>query len=151
LNRLKTCRNKQAHSALLPEKAEKPMQNDQNNKLPPRPPVIPGGRSNRLALVFFGLMMVVFVAFFFRNEAPQIREIPYSTFANYLERDEVSSVTILDGSVIEGTLKGTAGDIVRFKTLIPYQDQTLIPSLREKGINISGAVSGFPPWRIDLP
>ncbi|MDR1908976.1 MAG: ATP-dependent zinc metalloprotease FtsH [Spirochaetaceae bacterium] len=126
------------------------MQNDQNNKLPPRPPALPGGKNNRLALLFFGLVTVVFVLFFFRNETPRSREIPYSTFTNYLDRGEVSSVTIVDGAVIEGTLKGSGGDLMRFKTLIPYQDQTLIPTLREKGINISGATASFSPWRMIL-
>ncbi|MDR3337806.1 MAG: ATP-dependent zinc metalloprotease FtsH [Treponema sp.] len=125
------------------------MLNDQNNKIPPRPS-LPGGRSNRVALVFFLVMLGLFIAFFFRREGPSIQEIPYSAFTNYLDRNEVTAVKILDGNLIEGTLKGMSGDLVRFKTLIPYQDPALLPSLREKGINVSGAVSGMSPLRLVL-
>ncbi|MDR3247262.1 MAG: ATP-dependent zinc metalloprotease FtsH [Treponema sp.] len=103
-----------------------------------------------MALFFFLAMLGLFVAFFFRKEAPTIQEIPYSAFTNYMDRDEVQAVKILDGNTIEGTLRGMSGDLVRFKTLIPYQDPALLPALREKGINVSGAVSGYSPWRLVL-
>ncbi|MDR2404715.1 MAG: ATP-dependent zinc metalloprotease FtsH [Spirochaetaceae bacterium] len=125
------------------------MFNLHSNKRPPQSP-IPNGRPNRFALVFFLIMVGLFIAFFFRNEVPAVQEIPYSTFTNYLDRNEVTAVKILDGNTIEGTLKGLSGDIVHFKTLIPYQDPALLPSLREKGINISGAVSKLSPWRLVL-
>ena len=122
---------------------------DQNPKLPPRPP-LSGGRSNRFALIFFLIIMGLFIAFFFRRERPAsaVQEIPYSTFTSYLDRNEITAVKILDGSAIEGTLKGISGDMVHFKTLIPYQDPALLPSLREKGINVSGGTSGLNPWRL---
>ncbi|MDR2786416.1 MAG: ATP-dependent zinc metalloprotease FtsH, partial [Treponema sp.] len=108
------------------------------------------GRSNKVALVFFLIMLGLFTAFFFRREAPAIQEISYSAFTNYLDRDEITAVKILDGNTIEGTLRGKSGDLVHFKTLIPYQDPALLPGLREKGINVSGAVSGVSPWRLIL-
>ncbi|MDL2230066.1 ATP-dependent zinc metalloprotease FtsH, partial [Treponema sp. OttesenSCG-928-L16] len=40
------------------------------------------------------------------------------------------------------------GDLARFKTLIPYQDPSLLPNLQERGVNVSGAVSGLSPWRV---
>jgi cell division protease FtsH len=95
-------------------------------------------------------MVGLFVAFFFRNETPVVQEIPYSAFTSYLDRNEVTAVKILDGNTIEGTLKGMSGDLVHFKTLIPYQDPALLPSLRGKGINVSGAVSRLSPWRLML-
>jgi cell division protease FtsH len=125
------------------------MFNDQKNKAPPRPS-LSGGTPNRFALVFFLIVMGLFIAYFFRNEAPAIQEIPYSAFTNYVDRNEITAVKILDNNIIEGTLRGISGDMVHFKTLIPYQDPTLLPILREKGINISGAVSGLSPWRILL-
>jgi cell division protease FtsH len=125
------------------------MLDDQKNKMPPRPS-LSNGKPNRFALVFFLIMVGLFIAFYFRNETPAIQEIPYSAFTNYMERNEISAVKILDNNIIEGTLKGNSGDLVRFKTLIPYQDPTLLPSLREKGINISGAVSGLSPMRVFL-
>jgi cell division protease FtsH len=125
------------------------MKNNKSSKLPPRPQ-LPAGRSNKMALVFFLIMLGLFTAFFFRKEAPTIQEISYSAFTNYLDRNEVTAVKILDGNIIEGTLRGMSGDMTRFKTLIPYQDPALLPSLREKEINVSGAVSGVSPWRLVL-
>ncbi|GHV88958.1 ATP-dependent zinc metalloprotease FtsH [Spirochaetia bacterium] len=123
------------------------MPSDQNNKM--QRPSLPQGGSNRAALVVFLIMMALFIAFFFRNEgAPTVQEIPYSSFTNYLDRNEVTAVKILDGNRIDGTLKGMSGDLVRFWTLIPYQDPALLPSLREKGINVSGGISAISPWRI---
>jgi cell division protease FtsH len=125
------------------------MKNDKGGKLPSRPQ-LPAGRSNKVALVFFLIMLGLFTAFFFRREAPAVQEISYSAFTNYLDRNEVTAVKILDGNTIEGTLRGMSGDLVHFKTLIPYQDPALLPGLREKGINVSGAVSGVSPWRLIL-
>jgi cell division protease FtsH len=124
------------------------MFNDQNNKTPPPRPALPGGRPNRVALIFFLVVAGLFIAYFFRTDAPAVQEIPYSAFINYLDRSEITAVKILDNNTIEGTLKGVSGELVRFKTLIPYEDPSLLPSLREKGINVSGAVTGLSPWRI---
>jgi cell division protease FtsH len=125
------------------------MLNDQNNKIPPRPPM-PGGKPNRLAMFFFLAVVGLFTVYFFRNEVPAVKEIPYSAFTNYLDMNEITTVRILNNNIIEGTLKGMSGELVRFKTLIPYQDPTLLPGLREKRINVSGAISGLSPGRILL-
>ncbi|MDR3166323.1 MAG: ATP-dependent zinc metalloprotease FtsH [Treponema sp.] len=126
------------------------MFNDQNDKIPPRPN-LQNGKPNRFALIFFLVMTGLFIAYFFRGETVSIQEIPYSAFTNYLDRNEVTAVKILDNSTIEGMLRGGgAGEPVHFKTLIPYQDPSLLPTLREKGINVSGAVSGISPWRVVL-
>ena len=123
--------------------------NNQKDKFPPRPN-LSNGRPSRFALVFFLVMVGLFIAFFFKNDAPSVQEIPYSAFTNYLERNEVTAVKILDNSIIELTLRGGSGGMIHFKTLIPYQDPSLLPTLREKGINVSGAVSGFTPLRLVL-
>ncbi|GHV24261.1 ATP-dependent zinc metalloprotease FtsH [Spirochaetia bacterium] len=129
------------------------MPNDQNNKLPPRPNM--PGRSGRFALFFFLAIAILFTAYFFRNDSPAVREIPYSDFAAHLERNEITAVTIHNNSVIEGTLRGNSreggsGASSHFRSLIPYQDPALLPTLREKGINISGAVTGLGPWQMAL-
>ncbi|MDR2102636.1 MAG: ATP-dependent metallopeptidase FtsH/Yme1/Tma family protein, partial [Treponema sp.] len=122
------------------------MFNDQNDKIPPRPN-LQNGKSNRFALIFFLIMVGLFVAYFFRGETSAVQEIPYSAFTNYLDRNEVTAVKILDNSIIEGIFRS---DGTHFKTLIPYQDPGLLPALRDKGINVSGAVSGISPWRVVL-
>jgi cell division protease FtsH len=118
--------------------------------VPPPRPNLKAGKPNPFALFFFLLMVLLFIGYFFKRDAPSIQEIPYSTFTNHLERNDITAVKILDGSTIEGTLRGGAGDQVHFKTLIPYQDPGLLPALREKGINVSGAVSGISPLRLIL-
>ncbi|MDR2079410.1 MAG: ATP-dependent zinc metalloprotease FtsH [Treponema sp.] len=126
------------------------MLDDKNNKMPPLRPPIQNGRPNRFALFFFLIIVGVFIAYFFRTEAPSIQEISYSAFTNYLDRNEISSVKILDTSIIEGTIRESDGELRHFKTLIPYQDPSLLPTLRERGINVSGGASRISPLRIML-
>ncbi|MDR3122985.1 MAG: ATP-dependent zinc metalloprotease FtsH, partial [Treponema sp.] len=129
------------------------MPNDPNNNspLPPPRPPIPGGRPNRFALFFFLIIMGIFIAYFFRTEgAPATQEISYSVFTNYLERNEVNAVKILDSNIIEGTIRDAKGDLRHFKTIIPYQDPSLLPALRERGINVSGGAGRISPLRIFL-
>ncbi len=123
------------------------MLDDQNDKTPPRSP-LSGGRANRFALVFFLGVVLVFSVFFWHTDSGGVQEIPYSTFTAYLDRGEIEAVKILDGNVIEGTVKGGSGELVQFKTLIPYQDGQLIAKLREKDVKVSGAVSGITPMRV---
>ncbi|QQO11145.1 ATP-dependent zinc metalloprotease FtsH [Breznakiella homolactica] len=125
------------------------MLDNKNDNTPPRPS-LNTGRPNRFALIFFLVMVGLFIAYFFRSDTSSIQEIPYSTFTNYLDRNEVVAVKILDNTTIEGTVKGASGELVRFKTLIPYQDPYLLPALQEKGVNVSGAVTGVSPFRILL-
>jgi cell division protease FtsH len=116
------------------------MFDDQNNKIPPRPN-LGNGRPNRFALVFFLVMAILFIASFFRgNEGPSKQEIPYSTFTQALEQNEISEVTIHEDNTIEG-FRRSNGTRQYFKTLIPYQDPGLLPALREKGVGVSGAAS----------
>ncbi|GHV75392.1 ATP-dependent zinc metalloprotease FtsH [Spirochaetia bacterium] len=126
------------------------MFDDKNNNIPPSRPPLQTGRPNRFTLFFFLIIVGVFIAYFFKPNTPSMQEISYSTFTNYLERNEISSVRIMDSGIIEGTLKGASGASLQFKTLIPYQDPSLLPTLRERGINVSGGVSKVGPLRIFL-
>ncbi|GHT58710.1 ATP-dependent zinc metalloprotease FtsH [Spirochaetia bacterium] len=127
------------------------MPNDQNDKtpLPPRPN-LQGGRPNRFALIFFVLMVGLFVAYFFRGDTTAVRNIRYSDFIHYLDQNQVESVTIRDNNTVDIFLKGSSGADVPMRTLIPYQDPGLLASLREKNINVSGAVTGITPMRLLL-
>ncbi|MDR2136238.1 MAG: ATP-dependent zinc metalloprotease FtsH [Treponema sp.] len=125
------------------------MFNNQNDKLPLRPRA---GRPNRFALVFFLVMAVLFAAYFFRGSGrAEVREIRYSDFLRYVDQNQVESVTIRDNDTVDIFLKGNSGAAgIPMKTLIPYQDPGLIGMLREKSINVSGAVTGVSPLRIFL-
>jgi cell division protease FtsH len=126
------------------------MPNNKNDKLPH--PNLQGGRPSRFALVFFLVTAVLFTAYFFRGEGrPSAKDIRYSDFLRYVEQNQVESVTIHDNNSVDIFLKGNSGSGgIPMKTLIPYQDPGLMNVLREKNINVSGAVSGISPWRIIL-
>ncbi|MDR1250137.1 MAG: ATP-dependent metallopeptidase FtsH/Yme1/Tma family protein, partial [Treponema sp.] len=129
------------------------MPDDKNNKspLPPPRPPLQGGRSNRFALFFFLAIMGVFIAYFFRTQGtPPVQEISYSAFLNYLDQNEISAVKILDSGIIQGTIREAGGELRQFKTLIPYQDPSLLPTLRQRGINVSGGAGRISPLRILL-
>ncbi|MDR2375957.1 MAG: ATP-dependent zinc metalloprotease FtsH [Treponema sp.] len=127
------------------------MLTNQNDKLPSRPG-LQGGRSNRFALVFFLVMVVLFAVYFFRGSGQaEVREIRYSDFLRYVEQNQVESVTIRDNNSVDIFLKGNSGAAgVPMKTLIPYQDPGLITMLREQNINVSGAVTRVSPLRVVL-
>ncbi|MDR0496136.1 MAG: ATP-dependent zinc metalloprotease FtsH [Treponema sp.] len=124
---------------------------DQDNK-PNKPlkPLLPGGKSNHFALFFFMAMAALFAAYFFRNEPSNIQEMAYSDFILHLERNEVADVKIFDNNTIEGTRRAQGGEQVRFKTVIPYTDPSLIPTLITRGIKVTGAAAGTSIWRIML-
>ncbi|AEJ18948.1 ATP-dependent zinc metalloprotease FtsH [Gracilinema caldarium] len=125
------------------------MLDDQKDNIPSRPPV-QGGRGSRFALLFFIIVSGLFITYFLNNDKPVTQEVPYSTFVMRLDRNEVDAVKIIDGNEIQGTFKSPNGDVVQFKTLIPYQDPELIPLLKQKGVRVSGSVSGISPMMIFL-
>jgi cell division protease FtsH len=134
------------------------MFNDQNDRQPERPrSPLQGGRPNGMALVFFLAMTALFIAYFFRGNASSVREIRYSDFANYLDQNQVESVTIHDNNTLDIALRGAQKDSVQIRTRIPYPDPGLLATLREKNVNVSGAQSrpsflsvviGILPWLI---
>ncbi|MDR1858492.1 MAG: ATP-dependent zinc metalloprotease FtsH [Treponema sp.] len=110
-----------------------------------------------MALVFFLAMTALFIAYFFRGNASSVREIRYSDFANYLDQNQVESVTIHDNNTLDIALRGAQKDSVQIRTRIPYPDPGLLATLREKNVNVSGAQSrpsflsvviGILPWLI---
>jgi cell division protease FtsH len=126
------------------------MFDNQNDKPPlgPRPP-LQGRRSNGFALLFFLVTAGLFAAYFFRSDAPAVREIPYSDFTRFLDQNQIESVTINDNNTVDIFLKGSStSEPAQMRTRIPYQDPGLLAGLREKNINISGAAAKASPWRI---
>jgi cell division protease FtsH len=125
--------------------------NKQSGQQPDKPPRSPlqGGKPNGLALFFFFAMIALFIAYFYSKNSAHIREIRYSDFINYLEQNQIESVVINDNNTMDIYPKGQSqNDAVQLRTRIPYHDPNLLPSLREKGVNISGSVSKLSPWRI---
>jgi cell division protease FtsH len=124
---------------------------DQNNR-PNKPlkPLLPGGRPNHFALFFFLAMLGLFAVFVLRNEPVNIQEMAYSDFIQHLERNELLEVKIFDNNIIEGVYRAQNGEQVRFKTLIPYEDPSLVPSLMQRGIKVVGATASTGIWKIIL-
>lgn len=67
-------------------------------------------------------------------------DITYSAFMKHVQQDEVKQVTIVD-NVISGKLK----DGKDFSTVAP-SDDSLIPTLRARDIEIKGELPPQPPW-----
>lgn len=67
-------------------------------------------------------------------------EITYSAFMKHVQQDEVKQVTIVD-NVISGKLK----DGKDFSTVAP-SDDSLIPTLRARDIEIKAELPPQPPW-----
>ena len=115
------------------------MFNNPNDNLPERGP-LQARRPNGIALAFFLIVAVLAITFLFRDDSAPVRFVPYSDFLRFVEQDQIESVTIQDNSVIDIFLKGTAsGSSPQLRTRIPYTDPNLMPSLRGKNINVSGA------------
>ena len=127
-------------------------QNDDQSKRPsgPRPP-LQGGKPGPLTLFFFLAMAALIVAYFFRGAAPATPMISYTDFMRHLEAGQIESVTINDNNTMEISLRVGAGQepILR-RTRIPYHDPALLPALRERGVNVSGAVARPAPLSIML-
>jgi cell division protease FtsH len=121
---------------------------DKNDKQPP----LQGGRPGGITLFFFLAMAALFIAFFFRgNPSASVREIRYSEFSNFLEQNQIDSVTITDNIILDIVLKGQSQqEPVIMRTRIPYEDPLLLSTLKEKNINISGAAAKVSPWRVVL-
>jgi len=127
------------------------MLNDQNNKQPGQPPNSPlqGGRPGGIILFFFLAMAVLFAASVFRKNPSPVRDIRYSDFINYLEQNQIESVTINDNNTLDIVLRSQSQqDPVHLRTRIPYMDPDLLPALRDKKVNISGSVTKASPWRV---
>lgn len=67
-------------------------------------------------------------------------DITYSAFMKHVQQDEVKQVTIVD-NVISGKLK----DGKDFSTVVP-SDDSLIPTLRARDIEIKAELPPQPPW-----
>lgn len=123
-----------------------PDQNDNRNDNKPELPLPPKG--NRAALAVFFSLIVLFGAYLFFGQKDTQREIPYSSFLSYLNLGEVQSVRIIDQRNIDGLLKGKSGQEMSFTTQIPYFDSELMNKLQEKGVSVSGTMSGTSPLQL---
>ncbi|MBN2874585.1 MAG: ATP-dependent zinc metalloprotease FtsH [Spirochaetales bacterium] len=121
---------------------------DKNSPKRPGGPESGPPRGARLSLIVFAGLLMASVALFLMDGTASLPSIPYSTFLAHLEEGNVDSVRIVDQRVIQGTLKGRAGDSQQFSTLIPYQDDGLLDDLAARGVKVEGAVADVSPLRL---
>ncbi len=119
----------------------------------PKPPA--GGPSNgrlggRFSLIFLVVVLVLFGIYFFRSDSQTARDISWSAFTTHLDRGEVDAVKILDNELVEGSLRSSGGELVPFRSRIPYTDLTLLSRLEEKGVKIAGGKAAVPFMQIVL-
>ncbi|MDR1468015.1 MAG: ATP-dependent zinc metalloprotease FtsH [Spirochaetaceae bacterium] len=107
----------------------------------------------------FALIAVALISWFLlRPQESSPRPVSYTEFTSYVDRGEVGDVKIYDDSTMEGMRADKSGGYEAIRTIIPYQDPFLIPTLREKGITVSGGRRGsgiaqvvqFLPWVVTI-
>ena len=104
--------------------------------------------NNRTIQISLLVLAGLFVFFIVLQDTDLSREIPYSTFISYLENGKVRSVKILDGLTIRGEFKGGPEGIGTFRTIIPYNDEDLMPRLREQAVSVQGGTRAVSPLRV---
>jgi len=110
---------------------------------------LPRSGPSGFTIVFFLIITALLITFFFRGASAGVREIPYSDFNRFVEQNQIESVVIHENSIMDIFLKGaSAQDGAQLRTRIPYNDPSLLPSLKEKNIVFSGAPLKFNPLRL---
>ncbi|NLK07008.1 MAG: ATP-dependent metallopeptidase FtsH/Yme1/Tma family protein [Spirochaetales bacterium] len=92
---------------------------------------------NRFALIVFITLAIMFAYMFFDSAgAAKDQVVPYTTFLAYVESGQVLQVEIKEQSLIRFSLKNG----ITAQSRIPYFDENLLPSLKGKGIAVTGSV-----------
>jgi cell division protease FtsH len=90
-----------------------------------------------------GLMMVLLFNLF--DQAPQkAEEVVFSDFMGYVEKGDISEVTIQDRNISGNFIDGRD-----FRTYTPY-DPDLVRILREKGVRIKAKPADEAPWFVAI-
>ncbi len=98
--------------------------------------------NNKFGFFFFSVMLIMLVMYLiFGHSTGNYTDITYTSFMSAVEQNQVREVVVIDQREIKGMLRLENGDFSYFKTVIPYDDTTLMPLLAEKQILVSGAVS----------
>ncbi|MDD2405788.1 MAG: ATP-dependent zinc metalloprotease FtsH [Sphaerochaetaceae bacterium] len=128
----------------------------QNRKPSSQGPKVDFSKKNRFALGFLVFLIVVFsLLLFSERSAAGTTEISYSQFIDLVESGSVTRVEIEEESVIRFWLRSQVSGAGL--TRIPYQDNTLMETLKNANVVIVGTVRGvsmleiilqFLPWVI---
>jgi cell division protease FtsH len=86
------------------------------------------------------IIVAIWIIDYYSASTVSKTDISYTAFMKHVQQDEVKQVTIVD-NVINGKLK----DGKTFSTIAP-QDQSLIPTLRSRDVEIKAELPPQPPW-----
>ncbi len=104
---------------------------------------------NRFALIFLFFLILMFGMLVFTNSGVTPQEVPYSTFLNYVNSGQVTSVEILDSDEVNFMMNTQANTMAtQYSTRIPYYDEQLMPLLLSLGIRVTGSVKGVSALQI---
>ena len=115
---------------------------NQQKKSPNQPggPKFDFSRKNRVALGFFVFLIATFTFMLFsEGNTMGTQEVPYSAFINYVESGQVNAVEIQDRDMITFALRNN----MMASTHIPYEDDTLMETLKRNNVQITGTVQGI--------
>ncbi len=105
----------------------------------PNGPKFDLNKKNRLALGFFVFLIVTFLVMLFNDGSNMgLQEVPYSAFIEYVESNQVNAVEIQDKTFITFSLRNSMSATTR----IPYTDDTLMETLKEHDVQVTGTVQG---------
>ncbi|MCD1655211.1 ATP-dependent zinc metalloprotease FtsH [Treponema zuelzerae] len=101
----------------------------------------------RFALIIFIVAVASFLLFLFTGIGRETgREISYSEFISRVQKDQVESVKIVDGSRIQGVLREVRNSEGLFVTSIPYDDPALLSLLEEHKVRVAGGKTPVSLW-----
>lgn len=93
-------------------------------------------------VTFYLLIIIVMIWMFdyYSGGTEKKDDMSYTSFLQHVQQDEVKQVTIVD-NIVSGKLK----DGKEFSTVVP-KDDTLIPKLEAKNVEIRAELPPQPPW-----
>jgi cell division protease FtsH len=123
-------------------------ENNNETERSERPPPLPKMEKPRFGLLI-SLIIVAAVGFFYITQnSTQVRQVAYTDFMDSVIHDKLTQVVIYDNHTIEWSRPGNNGSVDHYKTVIPYQDPALLPTLTGKGVRVLGGPARLTPGRI---
>jgi cell division protease FtsH len=125
--------------------------NNENERIerPQRPiPPLPKMEKPRFGLLV-SLIIAAVIGFLYLNQnSTQVKQVAYTDFMDSVITDKLTQVVIYDNHTIEWSRPGNNGAVDYYKTIIPYQDPALLPTLTGKGVRVLGGTSRLTIGRI---
>ncbi len=118
----------------------------------------PKKMGNRTAIFFVFMLILAILGGVMMSGRQQEQVLPYSSFLEYLSKEQVKTARVVNQSQIVGELKSGASKVARYRTTIPYPDWNLIDRLKNAGViidtgasyNVGGMLVSLLPWLVLL-